>query len=143
MIAVKEMEPLMRKVRAPLAGTGWRLAFSVWLVYCLFATTNIVRETYLAIALGESGSVKVDRYQNLHPDLFEIPGRGWYIDSNPGASMVGAVPYALLVRPVIALAVKLKPEIAAPKPPATYDDPRPNRTKFMNVARARGLDITL
>jgi hypothetical protein len=31
----------------------------------------------------------------------------------------------------------------APKPPATYDDPRPNRTKFMNAARARGLDVVL
>src|SRR5262249_59458291 len=49
----------------------------------------------------------------------------------------------LWVRPVIALAVKLKPEIAAPKPPADYDDQRPNRTEFMNVARVRGLDITL
>jgi hypothetical protein len=67
---------------------------SVWITYCLFATTNIVRETYLAIALCESGPVKVDRYQSLHPDLFEIPGRGWYINGNPGVSMVGAVPYA-------------------------------------------------
>ena len=97
------MEPLIgvRKVLAPLAGTGWRLALSVWLVYCLFATTNIVRETYLAIALGESGSVKVDRYQNLHPDLFEIPGRGWYINSNPGASMVGALGSMAVYAPLI------------------------------------------
>jgi hypothetical protein len=48
-----------------------------------------------------------------------------------------------LVGPVIALAVKLKPEIAAPKPPAAYDDQRPSRTEFMNVAPARGLVITL
>jgi hypothetical protein len=122
---------------------GWRLFLTVWLVYAVFATTNVVRETYLAIAVGEQGSLRVDAYRGLHPDLFEFPGRGWYINSNPGASFVAALPYALLVRPMIALAVRLKPAIAQPKPPASYDDPRPNRTRFMNAARARGLDVTL
>lgn len=124
-------------------GLEWRLFASVWLVYAVFATTNVVRETYLAISLGSRATVRVDEYLGLHPDLFEIPGRGAYINSNPGASMVGAIPYAVLVRPAIALAVRLKPGIAQPKPPATYDDPRPNRTRFMNAARARGLDIVL
>jgi hypothetical protein len=124
-------------------GIAWRLFLTVWLVYAIFATTNVVRETYLAIALGTSATARVDPYLGLHPDLFEIPGRGSFINSNPGASFVGAIPYALLVRPAIALAVKLKPEIAEPKPPAIYDDPRPNRTKFMNAARARGLDVVL
>ncbi len=121
----------------------WRLFVSVWLVYSIFATTNVVRETYLSMSLAERFSVRVDPYGGLHPDLFEIPGRGWYINSNPGASFIGAVPYAIFVRPAIALAVRLRPGIAAIKPPATYDDPRPNRTRFMNLARARGLDIVL
>jgi hypothetical protein len=124
-------------------GIAWRLFLTVWLVYSVFATTNVVRETYLAISLGTEATVRVDPYLGLHPDLFEIPGRGSFINSNPGASIVGAIPYAVLVRPAIALAVKVKPEIARAKPPATYDDPRPNRTKFMNAARARGLDIVL
>ena len=122
---------------------GWRLFVTVWLVYSIFATTNVVRETYLAISLGERLSVRVDDYRDLHPDLFEFPGRGWYINSNPGASIAGALPYAVFVRPAIALATKLRPGIAEPKPPATYDDPRPNRTMFMNAARARGLDVIL
>jgi len=124
-------------------GVGWRLFVTVWLVYSVFATTNVVRETYLAVSLGTRATVRVDPYLNLHPDLFEVPGRGSFINSNPGASLVGAIPYAIFVRPVIALAVRLKPELAQPKPPATYDDPRPNRTKFMNAARARGLDVVL
>jgi hypothetical protein len=115
---------------------------TVWLVYAVYATTNVVRETYLAISLGTRGSVRVDEFLGLHSDLFEIPGRGGYINNNPGASMLGAAAY-LFVRPAIALAVALRPEIAQPKPPASYDDPRPNRTKFMNAARARGLDVTL
>ena len=131
--------PISRRV----GPAGWRLLLTVWLVYAVFATTNVVRETYLAIALGTNATVRVDPYLGLHSDLFEIPGRGAFINSNPGASILGAVPYAVLVRPAIALAVRLKPEIAEPKPPASYDDPRPNRTKFMNAARARGLDVVL
>jgi hypothetical protein len=129
--------------RARDPGIGWRLFVTVWLVYAVFATTNVVRETYLAISLGTSATVRVDPYLELHPDLFEIPGRGSFINSNPGTSLVAAIPYAILVRPAITLAVRLKPELAQPKPPATYDDPRPNRTKFMNAARARGLDVVL
>lgn len=122
--------------------TAIRLFVTVWVVYALHATTNVVRETYLAIALGSRGSVRVDAYLGLHPDLFEIPGRGSYINNNPGASILGGIAY-VFVRPAIALAVAIRPAIAQPKPPAQYDDPRPNRTRFMNAARARGMDITL
>ncbi|HET6680164.1 MAG TPA: hypothetical protein VFG84_03120 [Gemmatimonadaceae bacterium] len=120
----------------------WRLFLTVWIVYALHATTNVVRETYLALALAEHGSVRVDEYLGLHPDLFEIPGRGSYINSNPGASIVGAIPL-FVARPAMAVLFRLKPDLVAPKPSATYDDPRPNRTEFMNEARARGLDIKL
>jgi hypothetical protein len=119
-----------------------RLFLTVWLVYAAFATTNVARETYLAVSLGERLSVRVDPYLGLHPDLFEIPGRGAYINSNPGASMVGAIPYAV-ARPLIAGLFALRPGLGAQKPPTTYDDVRPNRTKLMNEMRARGLDVRL
>lgn len=131
----------MNQKKAP-TGTVWRLFLTVWLIYSMHATTNVVRETYLAISLGGYGTVRVDKYLGLHPDLFMIPGRGAYINNNPGASILGAAAYAF-VHPMIRLAVRLKPSIAAPKPPARYDDPRPNRTPFMNMARARGLDVVL
>ncbi|HEX9563840.1 MAG TPA: hypothetical protein VF981_07705 [Gemmatimonadaceae bacterium] len=124
-------------------GIGWRLFATIWLVSSVFASTNVVRETYLAITLGSRLSLRVDQYNKLHPDLFEFPGRGWYINSNPGASILAAIPYGVLVRPAIALATRIAPGIAESKPPATYDDPRPNRTRFMNAARARGLDVVL
>jgi Dolichyl-phosphate-mannose-protein mannosyltransferase len=122
--------------------TAVRLFLTVWLVYAAFATTNVARETYLAVSLGERLSVRVDPYLGLHPDLFEIPGRGAYINSNPGASMVGALPYALS-RPLIAGLFALRPGLEAPKPPTSYADARPNRTKLMNEMRARGLDVRL
>ncbi len=119
-----------------------RLFLTVWLVFSVHFTTNVVRETYLAVTVGESLSLQVDEYLGLHPDLFEIPGRGAYINNNPGASFLGAVPYAL-ARPGLELLYRLRPGLISPKPPATYDDPRPNRTAFMNEARARGVDIKL
>lgn len=67
-----------------LRATSWRLFVTVWVVCALHATTNVVRETYLALALGEDFSIRVDKYIGLHDDLFEMPGRGAYINSNPG-----------------------------------------------------------
>jgi hypothetical protein len=118
------------------------LAVTVALVYAVHFASNVVRETYLAITLGERLTVNVDDYLGLHPDLFAIPGRGAFVNNNPGASMLGAIPYAA-ARPVIAALFQLKPELAQPKPAAKYDDPRPNRTTFMNAARERGVDIKL
>ncbi len=123
-------------------GIAARLFVTVWLVYAVHFSSNVVRESYLAITLGEKLSVRVDEYMGLHPDLFEIPGRGAYINNNPGASMLGAIPYAV-ARPFLDALYRAKPELVSPKPPATYDDPRPNRTKFMNAARERGLDVKL
>ena len=119
-----------------------RIFLTGWIVFSAHFASNIVRESYLAVALGDGFSVRVDDYLGLHPDLFEIPGRGAYINSNPGASMMGAVPY-VLARPLLHLLYRARPSLLAPKPPATYDDPRPNRSRFMNEARARGVDIKL
>ena len=122
--------------------TSTCLFFTVAIVYAIHFAPNVVRETYLAIALGDRASVRVDPFVGLHPDLFVIPGRGAYINSNPGASFFGAVPYAI-ARPFLDLLFRLRPSLVAPKPPTAYDDPRPNRSKFMNEMRARGLDIKL
>lgn len=122
--------------------TAWRIFATVWLVYALHFASNVVRETYLAVSLGDSLSLRVDPYEGLHPDLFEIEGRGVYINNNPGASLLGAVPYAV-ARPFIAGLFSLRPELARPKRGGAYEDPRPNRRDFFQEARARGLDIKL
>lgn len=123
-------------------GVARRLALTVVAVYVLFFAPNVVRETYLGVALAERATVRVDPYVGLHPDIFEIPGRGAYINSNPGASMIGAVPYAV-VRPVLERVYAAFPTLVTPRPAAAYDDPRPNRTHYMNEMRARGLDVRL
>jgi len=122
--------------------TAWRIFATVWLVYVLHFASNVVRETYLAVSLGDSLSLRVDPYEGLHPDLFRIEGRGVYINNNPGASLLGAVPYAL-ARPAIALLFRIRPGLARPKEGGAYEDPRPNRRAFFAEARARGLDVKL
>ena len=119
-----------------------RLFVTVWLLYVVHFASNIVRETYLAVALGERLSVRVDEYLGLHPDLFRYKDNGVYINNNPGASMLGAIPY-FVARPIISVVFWWKPTLLRVKPPARYDDPRPNRTRFMNEARNRGVDIKL
>lgn len=123
-------------------GVAWRLALTVVAVYVLFFAPNVVRETYLGVALAERATVRVDPYVGLHPDIFEIAGRGAYINSNPGASIAGAVPYAV-VRPLLEGVYAALPSLVTPKPAAAYNDPRPNRTHYMNEMRARGLDVRL
>lgn len=121
---------------------GRRLVLSVWLVACALATTNVVRETYLAVALAERATLRVDPYLGLNSDLFELPGRGAFINSNPGASLLAAVPYAA-ARPLLEQLYRRYPGLVSPKPPTRYDDPRENRTLYMNAMRERGLDVRL
>ena len=133
------MNTARRRWRDPVA---WRLFFTVWLIYTVHFASDVARETYLAITLAEHASIRVDDYLGLHPDLFELAGRGAYINNNPGASLLGAVPY-FVARPAFEMLYRWKPQLLAPKPDATYDDPRPNRNKFFDAVRARGLDIKL
>jgi len=119
-----------------------RIFLTGWILFSAHFSSNVVRESYLAITLAERLSVRVDEYDGLHPDLFRIPGRGVYINSNPGASIFGAIPYAV-ARPFLAVLYRLRPDLLEPKAPAAFDDPRPNRVWFMNEARARGLDVKL
>src|SRR5437868_1495719 len=100
--------PTSFNAAVPLSPRRWYLTFQVavrlfvtcWLIYALHVATNTVREIYLALAIGDHFSFRVDEYAHIHPDIFEKPGFGWHINANPGGSMLGAVPYALF-RPVV------------------------------------------
>lgn len=121
---------------------AWRLFLTCWLVYALHFATNTVRETYLALAIGDHFSFRVDEYAGLHPDLFEKPGYGWHINANPGASMVAAIPYALL-RPVtdrIVAEVNRRRAAAGHDKAPAYRSPWPMAQEFYEQAWRRGLD---
>lgn len=124
-------------------GVVLRLGFTCWLVYTLHFATNMVRETYLAMAIGDAFSFRVDAYANLHDDLFETPGRGWHIGSNPGASMIAAIPYAL-ARPLIDRVVarfQHAREQAGTTAAPPYHTPIGKDRRFYEEAWRRGLDV--
>ncbi len=120
-----------------------KLFLTCWIVFALHFATNVVREHYPAFALAERGTLRVDPYVGLHPDFVEVEGRGVFINNNPGASMLAAIPYAL-VRPLVDAIVTRSDRARAQRgTPLTtdYADPRPNRIAFFRRVRERGLDI--
>lgn len=120
-----------------------RLFLTCWIVYALHFATNIVREIYPAMAFGDHLSFRVDEYANLHPDLFETPGRGWHINNNPGVAFVAAIPYALarpVIDPLVAYVNQKRAASGLTEPPG-YSSPWPMAREFYAEAWRRGYDI--
>jgi len=121
---------------------AFRLFFTCWLVFALHFATNIVRDIYLALAIGDHLSFRVDEYAGLHPDLFEHEGYGWHTGANPGVSMIAAVPYAL-ARPAIDVVVERvnqKRKASGAEPPR-YNSPWPMARELYRQAWERGYDV--
>jgi hypothetical protein len=122
-------------------GIAVRLFLTCWLVYSIHVATNTVREIYLALAIGDHLSFQVNEYAHMHPDLFDKPGYGWHIGANPGASMLGAVPYAVS-RPVVdRIVAAVNRSRANAKEPPVYNSPWPLARKFFEDSWRRGYDI--
>lgn len=124
--------------------TQVRLFLTLWLVYLVHWSPFVVRELYLAMSLAERGTVRVDPYVDLHPDLFTMEGRGSFLGNNPGASFVAAVPYWLAL-PVIDRVAPVRP-----LPPDEhlslgegYSEERTNRLKFFRRASELGILMRL
>lgn len=129
----------------PTRGIAIRLFFTCWIIYGLHFTTNIVREIYPAVALGDHLSFRIDEYANMHPDLFEKEGYGWHIGNNPGASMLAAIPYAIS-RPIIDRVVDYINQTRAASgqtDPPPYNSPWPMARDFYEEAWRRGVDVKL
>jgi hypothetical protein len=118
-----------------------RLFFTCWLIYSVHVATNTVREIYLALAIGDHLSFRVDEYAHMHPDLFYKPGYGWHIGANPGASMLGAIPYAVS-RPVVdRIVAAVNRSRANAKEIPAYNSPWPLARKFFEESWRRGYDV--
>ncbi|MCK6483124.1 MAG: hypothetical protein HUU22_01950 [Phycisphaerae bacterium] len=119
-----------------------RLFLTCWLIFAAHFATNTVREIFPALTLGDKRSFDVSEYVGFHPDLFEMPGRGAFINNNPGASIIGAVPYVLM-RPIIDAVqrrVLAKRQSAGAAPPE-FDSPFPLRREFFRKSWQRGYDV--
>ena len=124
-------------------GIAIRLFVTCWLVYVLHFATNTVREIYPALSLGDHLSFNVSEYRELHPfDIFEISGRGAFINNNPGTSILGAIPYAL-ARPIIDPIVEYvqRTRIGSEEPSDEYQTVYPLAREFYRKAREKGLDV--
>ena len=139
-IAIQESQ--MSRWRYSRNETALRLFLTCWIVYASYFATNTVREIYPALALGDHLSFDVSEYAGLHPDIFEIPGRGVFINNNPGASILGAVPYAIS-RPVIDRIVDRvrRARLASPNLVPKYNTPFPLVQEFYRKATERGFDV--
>ncbi|MHC4166067.1 MAG: hypothetical protein ACYSWQ_03840 [Planctomycetota bacterium] len=132
----------MQPQRFSRPGTAVRLFITCWLIYTLHFATNTVREIYPALSLADHLSFDVSEYSGLHSDIFQVPGRGAFINNNPGASILGAIPYGL-ARPVVDRVVKRvqQTRAASPEPPPEYKTIYPLAQEFYRKSRERGYDI--
>lgn len=128
--------------RFSVYGTALRLFLTCWLIYGLHFATNTVREIYPALSLADHFSFDVSEYLGLHPDIFEVQNGSAFINNNPGASMLGAVPYTL-AKPVvdeIVERVETYRKINGIQP-AQYETIYPMAREFYREAFTRGLDV--
>jgi hypothetical protein len=113
-------------------------------VFVLHFATNVVREIYPAITLGDHFSFNVSEYMGLHPDIFEIKEGKAYINNNPGASILAAIPYTI-TRPLIDFVSDKVQKARASDPNfihREYDTVlHPNSKRFYREATERGLDV--
>ena len=120
-----------------------RIFLTCALVFGLHFATNTVREVYPALSLADRMSFDVSEYEGLHPDIFSLPGRGVFINNNPGASVLGAIPY-FIARPLVdAIVARVNAERAdnPAAPEANYDSIYPMAREFYQSSRERGLDV--
>jgi hypothetical protein len=142
---VLETMPAISSFRFSDRSAAIRIFLTCWLVFTLHFATNTVREIFPALTLGDHLSFDVSEYNGLHTDTFELPGRGSFINNNPGASMIGAIPYTLF-RPMTDRIVERVQRSRAENPqaePQQYDSIYPMAREFYRNAREKGFDIKL
>jgi hypothetical protein len=129
-----------------MTGVRIRLFLTCWLVYVLHFATDFSREHYLVVSIVEDQSYALDKYHDLHVDIFKnpphAPVQGYHHGANPGISMVAAIPY-FLTRPAVDWVVnrELAARRARGDTSAVYQDDRAKRVAFYQATRQRGLDI--
>ncbi len=124
-------------------GIAIRIFITCWMIFALHFATNTVREIFPAIALADNFSFDVSEYSGLHHDIFEIPGRGSFINNNPGASILAAVPYFFL-KPVtdrVVERVQIARSLEQRSEPPKFDTIYPLAQEFYARSRERGLDV--
>lgn len=138
-----DFQPQKNVWRFSRRGVAVRLFLTCWLVFTVHFATNTVREIYPALSLADHNSFDVSEYAGLHADIFTLEGRGTFINNNPGASMLGAIPYALF-RPITDRIVERVQKSRAENPSADaakFDTIYPLAQEFYLKSREKGFDV--
>lgn len=138
-----DFQPQKNTWRFSERGAAVRLFLTCWLVFTVHFATNTVREIYPALSLADHQSFDVSEYAGLHADIFMLEGRGTYINNNPGASILGAIPYAIF-RPVTDRIVERVQKNRAENPSADtakFDTIYPLAQEFYRKSREKGFDV--
>lgn len=140
---IVNFQPQKSACRFSTRGTAIRLFLTCWLVFTVHFATNTVREIYPALSFGDHLSFDVSEYAGLHPDIFTIEERGAFINNNPGASIMGAIPYTLM-RPVtdriigkIQQTRRANPQTESVK----FDTIYPMAQEFYQKSKEKGFDV--
>lgn len=142
--SVKSFEQSKRCWRFSRSGIALRLFVTCWIVFTLHFATNTVREIYPALSLADDFSFDVTEYAGIHPDIFTLQGHGAFINNNPGAAMMGAVPYFFLRPLTHKIIERVQQSRAAADEPAAnaeFDTIYPLAREFYRSARAKGFDV--
>lgn len=77
-----------------------RLFLTCWIVFTVHFATNTVREHYTAFSLIQDRTLKLDRFAQFNPDIFEHTDGHFYPGNNVAGSYV-AVPALFVFDPVL------------------------------------------
>jgi hypothetical protein len=77
-----------------------RLFLTCWLILTVHWAPFMVREEFPAITLATDGTLNVARFIGWSDDIFVRPDGRAFINNNPGASLLGAIPL-IVARPVL------------------------------------------
>ena len=125
-----------------LASRRWRIFLTAWVIYSLHFATNVVREHYPAFSIAEHGTFRVDEYQGFHADIFVHRDGHSVIGNQVFVSVLAAVPLFIFDPILDRIEAYSKDKIAREGVrPDQYRIDKPNRQKFFQLVKERGLDL--
>lgn len=77
-----------------------RLFLACWLIFAVHWAPFMIREEFPAITLATDGTLNVARFEGWTSDIFARGDGRAFINNNPGASILGAVPL-FVARPLL------------------------------------------
>src|SRR5690349_1666843 len=125
-----------------LASRPVRIFLIAWLFFSLHFATNVVREHYPAFSIAEHGTFRVDEYQGFHADIFVHRDGHSVIGNQVFVSVLAAIPLFVFDPVLDHLEAYSKAKLEREGLTADeYRIDKPNRVKFFQLVKARGLDL--